>query len=312
MSGIRMKDPYNGEEIYPKPVDRIIDSESSPDINVIPVGHGAVTDYGETLSRISESARKLSEHADRAVNTSGVKTKNAWHHPSNCNYSPVSEIIITGRNLSNLNHGEDILRIVDKGNRRHAILLGDYCFPPEMKLLTRIRFDSRIDTHLAECSEPGHVLNQLNMEILRSSGAMQYMTAVVVFVDLKRRYIQYSAAGHLAPLHLRWRGAGWKELNAGDRNCTGIPLGIRDNEMYRTFTCKVGPGDKVLLVSDGFSKINGPGGKIRNTAETISSFWTLPTDAAPYEIMEGLEDIVQNLSDGSHPADEITATLIQL
>jgi serine phosphatase RsbU (regulator of sigma subunit) len=133
------------------------------------------------------------------------------------------------------------------------------------------------------------------------------MTCVAVQMDMNRKCMTYAAGGQHPPLHRRWGGLSWRTLQD-----QGIPLGVRSDEKYQEHTKPLAPGDKVLLMSDGFFKIWGAQGGLRDGNAAMQGIDLLPSDAAPTEIIEGIDELVASVAGGKAVADEITATLIQV
>jgi len=202
---------------------------------------------------------------------------------------------------------EDIALAVDRGQGRYNMVLGDFTGPGKLAELEYLRLTHRIGTFLEESTSPDLLLNGLNAELIQSQSSIAFVTAVAVHVDLERKRISHSLAGHLPPLHRRWGRRRWKTLPG-----QGIPLGIRAGESYASYEMRLEPGDKILLISDGFLKMRGPLGGITDPDEAIGGIDDLPPDAAPHEILEGIDDIVRYATGGDVVADEITSMLIQI
>jgi serine phosphatase RsbU (regulator of sigma subunit) len=187
------------------------------------------------------------------------------------------------------------------------MLLGDFTGPGKLAELEYLRLTHRIGCFFEESAGPDALLNGLNAELLRSQTSIDFMTAVAVQVDLESKKISHSLAGHLPPLHRRWGRRRWKTLPG-----QGIPLGIRARETYPSHEMRLEPGDKILLISDGFLKMRGSLGGITDPDLAIGCIDDLPPDAAPHEILEGIDDIVRNVTGNDVVADEITSMLIQI
>jgi DNA-binding response OmpR family regulator len=269
------------------------------------------------VPRQLSSAKLLTEHVRLAVNrikSSITEPKSTCSTPAPTKHdSPHKEqfadsrIIVHTRRITADSPTEDVVSIRDMGNDRYSILLGDCAGQGRIGDLSYMLLRSRLETHMAECTSPAHLLNELNSELCAAGDAVDFMTSVAVQVDMNRRRMTYAVAGHHPPLHRRWGGRAWQPLSGQD-----IPLGIRCNEKYHEHTKPLLPGDKVLLISDGFLKIRGALGCIKDGETALQSFDLLPSDAAPSEVLEGIDDLVASVAGGHAVADEITATLIQV
>jgi hypothetical protein len=269
------------------------------------------------LPRGAENARLLTEHVRQAINRIRESVVERKRRPApETTFGPKtlrqeqfadSKIIMQTSRISAPGPSEDIVSVCDKGNDRYAILLGDCTGPCGVTDLSHLLLHSRLEMHLAESESPSQVLEDLNTEICSAGDSIDFVTAVAVFVDVKKRRLSYSIAGHHPPLHRRWGCRTWQLLQGH-----GIPLGIKAGEEYPSQNRSLGPGDKVLLISDGFLKIRGASGGLQDGVLALQEIDLLPRDAAPTEVMDSLKELVSRVA-GSHTiADEITATLIQV
>ncbi|MFH1675908.1 MAG: fused response regulator/phosphatase [bacterium] len=201
----------------------------------------------------------------------------------------------------------DILSVCAKGDDRYAILLGDYTLSCDLVHVGHLGIKNRIDMYLAETKSPSRLLEEINEEFIRLGHLISFMTASALFVDIERKTVSYSAAGHLPPLRRKWGYRRWTPLPSD-----GIPLGIKSGMKYPEMTMQLCPGDKILLFSDGILKIRSRNGSYLQYDDLVSIIDQLPTDAAPFEVMEAIEETVESLLGSGTVQDEITATIVQL
>jgi CheY-like chemotaxis protein len=269
------------------------------------------------LPRGRESTELLTEHVRRAISRLVVsparpvegKARTEAIAPSTCRreHFESSRIVVQTRRIATPGPVGDIVSVRNKGNDRYAVLLGDYTGPIGMEQLGNLRLQGRVEMHLAESSGPAQLLSDLNMELVQAGSAVDYMTAVAVLVDLRRKRLTYSVAGHHPPLHRRWGGVRWHSLTGH-----GIPLGVRGGEKFFEHSRPLASGDKILLISDGFLKMRGARSGMLDCEEVLECIDSLPSDAAPSEVLEGIAEMVTSVTGGRVASDEITATLIQI
>ena len=96
-------------------------------------------------------------------------------------------------------------------------------------------------------------LNELLYEELSSVG--MFITAQLVFIDLKRRQVVAASAGHCPILLLS--GESVRALGV-----TGTPLGILPNSTYRQQTATLGHPGGLLLYTDGLTEALNPAGEM--------------------------------------------------
>jgi sigma-B regulation protein RsbU (phosphoserine phosphatase) len=100
----------------------------------------------------------------------------------------------------------------------------------------------------AHASDPARVLSGLN-QALCGKFQRHFATAAYLFVDMERNVITYAGAGH--PPMLLWRCS---EGSASEVCENGMVLGPFADEAYTAVQLPVGPGDVVVLYTDGITE----------------------------------------------------------
>jgi sigma-B regulation protein RsbU (phosphoserine phosphatase) len=106
----------------------------------------------------------------------------------------------------------------------------------------------------AHAHDPAQVLAGLN-RALWGKFEEHFVTAAYLFVDMEKGSMRYSAAGH-PPLMLLTRASG--EVREIEEN--GLLLGMFPEAEYSSMEFSVGPGDRILMYTDGVLEA-------RNTAQ---------------------------------------------
>ena len=96
------------------------------------------------------------------------------------------------------------------------------------------------------------VLSELNRKSL-SFGARAVATAAVVAYYRGEGVLHYAYAGHPPAFVHRVEGGGWQpvELSGSDATLANLPLAVLEDVRYDQGTVPLGPGDRVLLYTDG-------------------------------------------------------------
>jgi serine phosphatase RsbU (regulator of sigma subunit) len=97
----------------------------------------------------------------------------------------------------------------------------------------------------AHAHDPAGVLTGLNHSLC-GKFEEHFVTAAYLFVDLEKRVLRYSAAGH-PPLILASRAA--DRVREIEEN--GLTLGLFPEALYSSVEIPIGPGDRCLLYTDG-------------------------------------------------------------
>ncbi|MCX6645806.1 MAG: PP2C family protein-serine/threonine phosphatase [bacterium] len=261
----------------------------------------------------SASVTELGNHLRKAIKNKlapgmGIaKTKTPVFMPRSLDNELLNDTqgIIRTRRIVRDSSPEDMTVVAQRDDGSYGILFGDFTGAEQMRNLQISHLKPRIHRSLLESHSPGQVLRSLNQDLLRSNGAVDFMTAVAALVNLKKNRLVYSIAGHMPILHRRWGSRQWKCLTG-----KGIPLGIRENLSCTSEILHTKPGDRVLLLSDGILKPHAIARKWLDIDNMLEDLDMLPIDSAPHEILERLGEMA-NPEKGAGLSDEFTAMLIQ-
>jgi serine phosphatase RsbU (regulator of sigma subunit) len=97
----------------------------------------------------------------------------------------------------------------------------------------------------AHAAEPERVLAGLN-QALCGKFRQHFVTAAYLFVDMEKSSVSYAGAGH--PPILLWRES---TGSASELSENGLLMGHVPDAEYSTLHVPVGPGDRVVLYTDG-------------------------------------------------------------
>lgn len=156
-------------------------------------------------------------------------------------------------------------------------------------------------------SDPGRVLSGLN-EALCGKFQQNFVTAAYLYLDLEARTIRYAGAGH--PPMLLWHG----KNSAIEEVCeNGLVLGQFPEGAYECVTVQAGPGDRILLYTDGVLEARNPSAE-QFGHERLDGFLkqnsALTGDAFTDKLLEALWKWSQ-LAMGESQSDDITLLTIR-
>lgn len=154
---------------------------------------------------------------------------------------------------------------------------------------------------------PAVVISALNRMLCENVGD-HFCTAAYLHVDPRTGRAAYASAGH--PPILR-RTASGEILTLGEG---GLLMGVNPAEAYASHEFAVGPGDRLLLYTDGIIEAEGPKGegfgaaRLRGCLETLAA---RPTDGFAETLVE---EVLRwsGASAGSGQADDITVLVVDL
>ncbi|HUD48972.1 MAG TPA: SpoIIE family protein phosphatase [Candidatus Baltobacteraceae bacterium] len=108
--------------------------------------------------------------------------------------------------------------------------------------------------------DPGQLLTRINSDlraILQQTGTPMFTTALYLVVDLERRQIYYSNAGHPRPFLIHRLQGNVEVLKNADGKARPA-LGLFAESTYPTASCDLAAGDLVMLFTDGLYEVEGP------------------------------------------------------
>ena len=97
-------------------------------------------------------------------------------------------------------------------------------------------------------TDPGEILRSLNYRLAVISQTDNFATMCIVVIDSDRETLRYASAGHEKGFLLKANG------HLFELPSTGLVLGIIEDTDWTTETLDVGPGDRLLLVTDGVTE----------------------------------------------------------
>jgi hypothetical protein len=131
-----------------------------------------------------------------------------------------------------------------------AILLGDVAGKgmPAALLMARLSADARFC--LLTEKDASKAITKLNDLLYQYTSRMdRFVTLMVAVLDLKENSVTLLNAGHLTPMV--FQSSNRNLIEAMPNEVAGIPLGIQENQVYRTWQVALKPGDSLLLYTDG-------------------------------------------------------------
>jgi len=119
--------------------------------------------------------------------------------------------------------------------------------------LVMARTHSILRGEAARLVSPAKVLARANELLVAEMPERMFVTCLYVVLDPSTGHVVYANAGHNLP-YVR-TAAGVVEFRA-----TGLPLGLLPDAVYEEYEGVIGPGDSVLIYSDGIVEAHDPTG----------------------------------------------------
>jgi sigma-B regulation protein RsbU (phosphoserine phosphatase) len=154
-------------------------------------------------------------------------------------------------------------------------------------------------------AEPGECLTYMNTILTDQNTSGMFVTLFYGVLDTRSGEIQFANAGHNPPYLLSGDGS-----LAALRPKSGPMIGCLEGMTYRTLTCRIQPGDGIVLYTDGVTEAVD---KDNNFFEEprLEQFLAEHAREPAEALVTGLHKAVQEFSKGRPQADDITVLALR-
>jgi sigma-B regulation protein RsbU (phosphoserine phosphatase) len=153
--------------------------------------------------------------------------------------------------------------------------------------------------------QPQQALGIVNSALAAGNDSCMFVTFLLASLDLASGGLAYVRAGHVPPFHRNGTGGVARLGRMG-----GPPLGLLGDAVYRADTVKLSPGDRLLIVTDGFSEAHDPANRMYGEARIEAFLGGLA--AAEAEPLKRLAAEVRTFEAGRPPFDDMAAILLSI
>jgi len=149
---------------------------------------------------------------------------------------------------------------------------------------------------------PERAVGLLNAALAEGNSGCMFVTFLLATLHVASGRLTYVRAGHIPPYHRNADGA----LVRLDR-LSGPPLGLDENAAYKPDTVSLSPGDRLLVVTDGFTEANDPDGVLYGD-QRVTEFVASLQPSEPEPLQRLLVDVRQ--FEAGRPASDDTAAIL--
>ncbi len=156
--------------------------------------------------------------------------------------------------------GGDFYDYLELPNGRWAVVLGDVAGKgiPAALMMAKISAWCKLAL-LGTPSDLAKVMTAVNNEVCGAQGGIRFITLAVCIIDPATHLMTVASAGHMSPIVRRADGV---LDEPADDDVRGLPLGVVVDYHYETARTQIGPGDCVLVYSDGLNEASNPAGEL--------------------------------------------------
>lgn len=195
--------------------------------------------------------------------------------------------------------GGDYYDCIPVPDGRICVAFGDVAGKGVPAAIVMSRLASAVQTSVRLTADLRTVIATLNEHMCQRAWGGRFVTLVVLLLDPVRHTLQIVNAGHRAPLVRRADGS-VEELAP---EVTGVPVGILEDFEYEMAEGPVGPGDVIVLFTDGIDESRNPSGEFYGIERLRAFLGRAPGDAQA--IGRALLDEIHAFSAGRPPSDDI-------
>ena len=152
-----------------------------------------------------------------------------------------------------------------------------------------------------------NIFRQMNQSLCEDTEDNTFVTLLLADIDVQRRKLAYSSAGHIPGYVLDSSGTVRETLSA-----TGMPLGLfPDRNFQRSQEIDLQNGDLIVLLTDGVTELQNPEEEFYGAERALELIRTNRNEGAR-RIVELLHDALQEFSGGQPRPDDITVVVCKV
>ena len=146
---------------------------------------------------------------------------------------------------------------------------------------------------------PGEILARLNAEICGDNESCMFVTLFCAILNIHTGQVDYSNGGHNLPYHLHHSGVSALE------NFGGRALGLVEQSPYASGRMLLGPGETLLLYTDGVTEAMDPN-EIPYSDRRLARSLASNRRSSPRQIIDDLISDVRHFAGEARQSDDIT------
>jgi serine phosphatase RsbU (regulator of sigma subunit)/pSer/pThr/pTyr-binding forkhead associated (FHA) protein len=213
------------------------------------------------------------------------------------------DVSAAGSTIACQSVGGDCFDVVDLSGGRHGFFVGDVSGKGiSAALLATLLQGVFFTTATMDISLPS-VFSRVNQYLCERSGDDRYATVFYGILDKTGRF-DYVNAGHVPPL-LRRRGGALERLGSGN-----FPVGMFIEAEYKSARVDLGPGDYLVIYSDGVSEAVNPRNEMFEE-ERLRKIMEDFTGQDVRELCDAIREGMKVFTEGAPQSDDITMLAIQ-
>jgi sigma-B regulation protein RsbU (phosphoserine phosphatase) len=162
-----------------------------------------------------------------------------------------------------------------------------------------------IKSRAADDKLSSRIMTRVNSDLARDNTECMFVTVFLGIINLRTGQVTYTNAGHNAPLIKRASG---EVEEVADRH--GPVLGIQEHGEYGESIVVLGPGDVLLVFTDGVTEALDREENLYSDDRLVATVQAIDEINAP-SVLRRVRDSVDEFALGAEQADDITIVALQ-
>ena len=155
-----------------------------------------------------------------------------------------------------------------------------------------------------EPRSPAEAITKLNSLVLEEMETEHYFTLLLGILNLETGEMVASQAGHPHPAIQRANGS-VEFIGYG-----GLPVGLIPGAEFEDFECRLSPGDRMLILSDGVTECPNPAGDLFDD-DGLEAFLRAHPDVSGAKLLETLVWELARFADDEDFPDDVSGVLLE-
>ena len=153
----------------------------------------------------------------------------------------------------------------------------------------------------AHDSNPGHIMQNLNINACRNNTTNMFVTLFIGVLDLPTGRLRYCNAGHDTPVLLKTDVPLEVEAN--------LPIGVFDDFVYKQQEAKLPAGSTIFLYTDGLTEAKNSERKLFGL-KRVNEVLSQNEDKSPNELLKIMREVVSQFTGDTEQSDDLTMLAI--
>jgi serine phosphatase RsbU (regulator of sigma subunit) len=196
--------------------------------------------------------------------------------------------------------GGDYYDVIVLDDDKVCLSFGDVAGKGVPGALIMSRISSVVQNTMRFCQNVGDAIATINDMMCVNMAEGRFVTYVLAIVDTKTHEMTLVNAGHMSPMIRKADGS----VEEFDEDTIGLPIGVMEDYPYEVVSRKIGPGETIVLFTDGVDEAMDPEGELY-TLQRLRAF-VENGPASTTEMGETLLADVRKHANGRPQNDDIT------